>query len=131
MSPWWWWIVKGALDMSTVIYHNPRCSKSRATLELINAEGIEPEIVTYLDTPPSREELDKILQLLGLKPQELLRFGESLAKELCLSPQDERSADAWVDLMLQHPILIERPIVVVDGEVAVIGRPPEKVLTIL
>ncbi len=117
--------------MSTVIYHNPRCSKSRATLGLINAEGIEPEIVTYLDTPPSRAELGKILQLLGLKPQELLRFGEALAKDLSLSPQDERSADDWIDLMLEHPILIERPIVVVDGAVAVIGRPPEKVLTIL
>lgn len=117
--------------MSTIIYHNPRCSKSRATLDLINAEGVEPEIVTYLETPPSRAEFDNILQLLGMKPQELIRFGEPIAKELNLLPQDERSEQDWIDLMLTHPILIERPIVVVDGEVAVIGRPPEKVLAIL
>lgn len=117
--------------MQTTIYHNPRCSKSRATLDLITAEGIAPVIVSYLDTPPSKQELGAILQLLGMQPPELIRFGESLAQELNLSPQDERSDDEWLDLMLEHPILIQRPIVVVDGEAAVIGRPPERVLTIL
>jgi arsenate reductase (glutaredoxin) len=117
--------------METIIYHNPRCSKSRATLELIKGEGVEPVIQTYLDTPPSKSDITKILQLLNRKPQEIMRFGESVAKELGLSPQDDRSEEEWIDLMLQNPILIERPIVVVDGEAAVIGRPPESVLAIL
>ena len=117
--------------MKATIYHNPRCSKSRATLELIKGEGVEPEIQTYLDAPPSKQELIRILQLLNKKPQEIIRFGESVAKELGLAPGDDRSEDEWIDLMLQNPILIERPIVVVDGEAAAIGRPPESVLDIL
>ncbi len=117
--------------METKIYHNPRCSKSRATLELISDAGVEPSIVTYLETPPSREELGDILQLLGVAAPEIIRFGESVAKELGLSPQDERSDVEWIELMLQHPILMQRPIVVVDGSKAIIGRPPENVLTIL
>ncbi len=117
--------------METVIYHNPRCSKSRATLELIKGEGVEPVIHAYLDAPPSKQELTRILQLLGKKPQEIIRFGESVAKELDLSPNDDRSEEEWIDLMLQNPILIERPIVVVDNAAAAIGRPPESVLEIL
>ena len=117
--------------MQTTIYHNPRCSKSRATLELIKGEGVDPEIQVYLDTPPSKQELTKILQLLGKRPQEIIRFGESVAKELGLSPEESRSDEEWIDLIVQNPILMERPIVVVDGEAAVIGRPPESVLTIL
>ncbi len=130
MCLWSLLIVRGAI-MKTTIYHNPRCSKSRATLELIKGEGVEPAIQAYLETPPTKQELVRILQLLGKKPQEIIRFGESVAKELQLSPQDDRGEDEWIDLMLQNPILIERPIVVVDGEAAVIGRPPESVLTIL
>jgi len=117
--------------MQTTIYHNPRCSKSRATLELIKGEGVEPEIQVYLDTPPSQQELGKILQLLAMKPQEIIRFGESVAKELGLTPQDDRSEQEWIDLIVQNPILMQRPIVVVDGEAAAIGRPPESVLAIL
>ncbi len=117
--------------METKIYHNPRCSKSRATLDLISDAGVEPSIVAYLETPPSREELAGIVQLLGVTPAEIIRFGESVAKELGLSPQDERSDAEWIELMLQHPILMQRPIVVVDGSKAIIGRPPEKVLTII
>jgi arsenate reductase len=117
--------------MATIIYHNPRCSKSRATLELIKGEGVEPEIQTYLDTPPSKQQLIEILQLLGKKPQEIIRFGGSVAKELGLSAQDGRSDEEWIDLMLQNPILIERPIVVVDDAAAALGRPPESVLEIL
>jgi arsenate reductase (glutaredoxin) len=117
--------------MKTIIYHNPRCSKSRATLELIEGEGVEPEIQAYLDAPPSKQELSKILQLLNKKPQEIMRFGEAVAKDLGLSPQDDRSENEWIDLMLQHPILIERPIVVVDDAAAALGRPPESVLEIL
>jgi arsenate reductase len=117
--------------METIIYHNPRCSKSRATLELIKGEGVEPEIRTYLDTPPSKEKLARILQLLNKKPQDIIRFGESVAKELGLSSKDDRSEEEWINLMVQNPILIERPIVVVDNEAAAIGRPPESVLEIL
>jgi arsenate reductase len=117
--------------METVIYHNPRCSKSRATLELIKGKGVEPLVQTYLDTPPSKLELSKILQLLNKRPQEIIRFGESVAKELGLSSKDDRSEEEWIELMVQNPILIERPIVVVDGEAAAIGRPPESVLEIL
>ncbi len=117
--------------METTIYHNPRCSKSRATLELITGKGVEPGIVAYLDTPPSREELANILQLLGKSAPEIIRFGESVAKELGLSPKDEHSEDEWIELIVQNPILMQRPIVVVDGEQAVIGRPPENVLDIL
>ena len=117
--------------MDTTIYHNPRCSKSRATLELITGEGVEPSIVTYLETPPSRDELAEILQLLGVEAPEIIRFGESVAKELGLSPQDERTQSEWLELMVTNPILMQRPIVVVGGERAAIGRPPEKVLDIL
>jgi arsenate reductase len=117
--------------MQTIIYHNPRCSKSRATLELIKGEGVDPVIQTYLDTPPSKDELIRIVQLLNKKPQEIIRFGEAIAKELGLSPQDDRSEEEWIELMLQNPILMERPIVVVDDAAAAIGRPPESVLTIL
>lgn len=117
--------------METIIYHNPRCSKSRATLELIKQQGVEPVIQPYLDIPPTKQKLTRILQLLGKKPQEIIRFGESVAKELGLSPQDDRGEEEWIDLMLQHPILIERPIVVVDDAAAALGRPPESVLDIL
>ena len=117
--------------MQTTIYHNPRCSKSRATLELIASEGVEPSIVTYLETPPSQEELADILQLLGVEAPEIIRFGESVAKELGLSPQDERTQSEWLELMVKNPILMQRPIVVVDGSQAIIGRPPENVLSII
>ena len=117
--------------MEATIYHNPRCSKSRATLELITGEGVEPEIVAYLDTPPSREELAGILQLLGKSAPEIIRFGESVAKDLNLSPEDERTDAEWIELIVQHPILMQRPIVVVDDNKAVIGRPPESVLDII
>ncbi len=117
--------------METTIYHNPRCSKSRATLELITNEGVEPSIVTYLETPPSKEELADILQLLGVDAPEIIRFGESVAKELGLSPKDERTQSEWLELMVKNPILMQRPIVVVGGSKAIIGRPPENVLSII
>jgi len=116
--------------MSAVIYHNSRCSKSRATLELLHEKNVETKIINYLDTPPGKEELQRILDLLGKKPQEAMRFKETVAKELKLSPDDDRSVDEWLELMINHPILIERPIVVI-GEKAAIGRPLENVLAIL
>lgn len=115
--------------MSVRIYHNSRCSKSRGTLELLQARGIEPEVVNYLDTPPSVGELKALLRLLGLTPRQLLRTGEAEYAQLGLA--DPTVGDeAILQAMTTHPKLIERPIVVADGKAA-IGRPPEAVLAIL
>ncbi len=110
------------------IYHNPRCSKSRGTLALLEDNGVTPDIIHYLDTPPTRDELVALLAKLGMQPSELVRRGEAI----CKSEYADRdmSEDDWLDAMLTHPVLIERPIVVA-GERAVIGRPPEKVLELL
>jgi len=115
--------------MSVRIYHNSRCSKSRGTLELLQARGIEPEIVNYLDTPPSVDELRSLLRLLGMTPRQLLRTGEAEYKELRLD-DPALGDEALLQSMAAHPKLIERPIVVADGKAA-IGRPPEAVLAIL
>jgi arsenate reductase len=115
--------------MTPTIYHNPRCSKSRATLALLEARGLKPKIVEYLKTPPSAEELEAILRKLGLKPRELLRTSEPLYAELGLKTR-KLDDEALVALMVANPILIERPIVVAGGKAA-IGRPPESVLAIL
>ena len=115
--------------MEVIIYHNPRCSKSRASLALLREKGIEPRIVEYLKTPPSREELEAILARLGMQPRDLMRKKEKIYKELGLDNPD-LSRDQLIDAMLENPILIERPIVVF-GDKAAIGRPPEKVLEIL
>jgi len=114
--------------MSVTIYHNPRCSKSRATLALLHERGIKPEIVEYLQTPPSAEELDRILGMLGRTPQELMRSGEDEYKAH-IAGKDLSRAEA-IALMLAHPKVMERPIVVNGGKAA-IGRPPEAVLDIL
>ena len=115
--------------MSTRILHNPRCSKSRATLQLLQQKGIDPEIVLYLENPPSEGELRDILARLGRRPRELMRKGESEYREQGLS-DPELSDDALVAAMVATPRLIERPIVLHDGKAAV-GRPPESVLDIL
>lgn len=112
-----------------IFFHNPRCSKSRQALELIRTRGIEPEIVEYLKTPPDGEKITQILKALNLPARELLRKGEPLYKELGL--QDPLIPDAvLIEAMAQNPILIERPIALM-GDRAAIGRPPEKVLTLL
>lgn len=111
------------------IYHNPRCGKSRQTLALIEDAGIEPEIIEYLKTPPTAEELDAILKKLKLEPQQLMRKGEAIYKELKLAER-ELSRDEAIAVMLEHPKLIERPIVV-QGRKAVLGRPPENVKELL
>lgn len=116
--------------MKTVIYHNPRCSKSRATLELLSRHGVQPTIIHYLETPPSKTELKRLLKLLRKRPQDIIRFKEAVAKELQLSPEDNRTENTWLTLMIENPILIERPIVVIGGKAA-LGRPPEAVLSIL
>ena len=115
--------------MRTTIYHNPRCSKSRQTLALLEERGIAPRVVDYLKTPPSAAVLKTILKQLGLRPRDLMRKGEPLYAELGLKDRD-LDDDALIALMVANPILIERPIVVSGGKAA-IGRPPESVLGIL
>lgn len=114
---------------TAILYHNPRCSKSRQTLELLRERGVEPEIVEYLKTPPTAAELDRILKLLGREPRELMRTGESEYRELGLDDPDLDRA-AMIQAMVDHPRLIERPILV-TGTRAALGRPPEDVLEIL
>ena len=115
--------------MPVKIYHNPRCSKSRQALQLLKDNNIEPEVVKYLENPPDRKELERILDLLGLEPRELMRRREKEYKELGLD-DPELSRGQLIQAMVEHPRLIERPIVVKDGR-AVVGRPPEKVLELL
>ena len=115
-------------EMPLRIYHNNRCSKSRAAYQLIAERGVAVDIVDYLKTPPSRDELRDLLRKLGMKPAELVRRGEAVFKEHYAGRS--LSDDDWLDALAEHPILIERPIVV-HGERAVLGRPPEKVLELL
>lgn len=115
--------------MTVTIYHNPRCSKSRQTLALLEGKGVRPNVVEYLKTPPSAGELKALLKKLGLKPRDLLRQGEPRYAELGLQDLD-LDEEALIAAMAANPILIERPIVV-NGNKAAIGRPPEKVLAIL
>ena len=111
------------------LYHNPRCSKSRQALELLRDNDVEPDIVEYLETPPSISELDAILEMLAMEPRELMRRKESVYRDLAL---DDESLDrhSLLQAMVEHPILIERPIAVADGRAA-LGRPPEKVLDVV
>ena len=115
--------------MSVRIFHNPRCSKSRATLELLRGRGIEPEITLYLETPPGEEELSHILSLLDREPRELMRTGEAEYREQGLD-NPELSRESLIAAMAATPRLIERPIVLANGKAAV-GRPPESVLEII
>ena len=112
-----------------ILYHNPRCSKSRIALELLEQRGLSPSVIRYLETPPSAAELKQILAKLGISPRQLLRSGEEEYRTLNLA--DPTLTDGQIiDAMVAHPKLIERPILVA-GDVAVIGRPPEKALEIL
>ena len=115
--------------MSVTLYHNPRCSKSRATLALLDEQGIAPEVVEYLKTPPTAEELERILTMLGLEPRQLMRTKEQEYKDRGLDDPD-LSREQLIAAMVATPKLIERPIVIKDGKAA-IGRPPEQVLEIL
>ena len=110
------------------IYHNPRCSKSRQTLALLQERGIDPDIIEYLSSPPSETELDQVLTKLGMEPADLLRKGEDEYKQH-FKGRDLSRAE-MISLMVQYPKVIERPIVVNNGKAAV-GRPPESVLDIL
>lgn len=111
------------------LYHNPRCSKSRAALELLEQRGLTPNIVRYLETPPSIAELEQLVARLGIAPRQLLRTGEDEYKTLNLADPAKTDADI-LNAMATTPKLIERPILIA-GIAAVIGRPPEKVLEIL
>jgi arsenate reductase len=115
--------------MKAKIYHNTRCSKSRGALELLEARGIAPEIVYYLETPPSPAELRELLRMLGIGARGLLRTGEAEYAALGLN-DPSLDDEALIAAMAAHPILIERPVFVHGGR-AVIARPPEKVLEIL
>lgn len=115
--------------MALTIYHNPRCSKSRATLALLEARGLKPKVVKYLETPPSAASLKSILAALGKGPRDIIRKGESAYADLGLKDPGLSDA-ALVKAMTENPVLIERPIVV-NGALAAIGRPPEAVLAIL
>ena len=111
------------------IYHNPRCSKSRQTLDIIRQNGHEPEIILYLENTPSAKDLSDLLAMLGKKPTDILRKTEADYKTH-IAPYDKMSDDALLEVMIRYPKLIERPIVT-KGNRAVIGRPPENVLTLL
>ena len=115
--------------MAVTIYHNPRCSKSRATLKLLEERGIAPEIVEYLKTPPDAATLDELLTKLGLEPRNLMRRKEAPYRKNGLDDEG-LSREALIAAMVADPILIERPIVVSGGKAA-LGRPPEAVLDIL
>lgn len=112
---------------AVTIYHNPRCSKSRDTLALIQGEGIEPQVIEYLETPPTKEELRGLVAKLGIKPEQLVRKGEDAYKQKFAGKA--MNDEQWLDALAKNPVLIERPIVV-KGARAVLGRPPENVLAL-
>ena len=114
--------------MSIKIWHNPRCSKSRQTMEILSEKGVEAEVVKYLETTPSAQEITEVLKKLGISARELMRTKEDEYKELNL--KDENDDAKLIEAMAAHPKLIERPIVIV-GDKAVLGRPPEKVLELI
>ena len=111
----------------TIIWHNPRCSKSRQTLALLEEEGHKPEIRAYLDDAPSKEEIRQVLELLGIEARALMRTGEAIYKDLELAKVDDD--ELLIEAMAANPKLIERPVVIHDGK-AKIGLPPESVLSL-
>ena len=107
------------------IYHNPRCSKSRSALAMLEEKGIAPQVIEYLKTPPTKSELREVLTKLGMKPEEIVRKTEAV---YTTNYEGKKLSDeAWLDALIAHPILVERPIVIA-GSRAIIGRPPERVL---
>lgn len=110
------------------IWHNPKCSKSRQALEIVEQNGCEKEVVKYLEVTPSKDQLKNVLKMLGISPRELMRTKEDLYKELDL--KNETNDEKLIDAMVQNPKLIERPIII-KGNKAVIARPPEKALELL
>lgn len=117
------------MNTSITIYHNPRCSKSREALALLEQQGVEPTVILYLENPPDAAQLEQLLKQLGMQARQLLRDGEAAYRELGLANPD-LSEDALIQAMVEHPILIERPIVV-SARGAALGRPPADVLRVL
>lgn len=115
--------------MTLTIWHNPRCSKSRATLSLLHERGLEPTIIEYLESPPTIEDIRRVLEILKKTPRDVVRKGEDVYKTLGLDSPDISDAEL-IKAMSENPILIERPIVI-NGDKAALGRPPESVLAIL
>lgn len=115
--------------MSVTIYHNPRCSKSRAALALLEEKGVVLDVIEYLKTPPSKAEMKRILKGLGMEPRDLMRKKEAPYKELDLA-DEKLGRDALIAAMVENPVLMERPIVEQNGKYA-LGRPPENVLEVL
>ena len=113
---------------AVTIYHNPRCGKSRGALALLEEKGIHPHIIEYLKTPPTKQELRAMLIKLGMKPEQLVRKGEAIYREKFAGKI--LSDEQWLEALVKNPMLIERPIVV-KGDRAVIGRPPENVMKLL
>ncbi len=111
------------------IFYNPKCSKCRLTMDILNEKGVEATVVEYLETPPDSTELSEVLDLLGIEPRDLMRKHEAPYKENNLDNPD-LTREQLIEAMIENPILIERP-VVIKGNKAIIGRPPEKVLDIL
>ena len=122
------------MPMSVTIYHNPRCSKSRQTLEILKENGVEPSVVEYLETPPNAETLKAILNMLNISAKQLLRTQEDEFKQAGFDKEglknDRYGEDQIIKAMITFPKLIERPIVVSNGK-AIIGRPPSLVLDII
>jgi arsenate reductase (glutaredoxin) len=112
------------------LWHNPRCTKSRQAKELLDERGVDYEERRYLDRPPTAEELDAVLTAMGKEPWEITRMGESVAEELGLKAADKDRA-AWIKVMVENPILIERPILVTDDGRAAVGRPTEAIADLL
>ena len=117
------------IESDVEIYHNPKCSTSRATLQMLRDRGIEPDIIEYLKVPPDRRELELLLEWLGIGVRDLIRKKEPVYKELGLD-DPALDDDVLIDAIVDNPILMERPVVVANGK-ARLGRPPEKVLEIL
>jgi arsenate reductase len=116
--------------LNNIIFHNPRCTKSRETLKIIKDNNLDLKIIEYLKTPPTVEELDYICKKLGVDPKQIIRTKEKLFSELGLSLSSNKPRKEWLKVLSENPKLIERPIVIYDNN-AVIGRPPEKVLEII
>ncbi|MDD3499439.1 arsenate reductase (glutaredoxin) [Sulfurovum sp.] len=113
---------------NVTIWHNPKCSKSRDSFKLLEERGIDAEVIKYLDTPPTKEEIKEVLRMLGIAPRELMRTKEALYKELHLD--EEMDDEKLIEAMVSNPRLIERPVVIKEGK-AVIGRPLEKVVELI
>ncbi|MCB1214514.1 MAG: arsenate reductase (glutaredoxin) [Deltaproteobacteria bacterium] len=114
----------------TKIYHNPRCSKSRQTLALLEEKGEDLEVIEYLKNPPSPQALEKIFKQLNKAPIEMIRVKEERFKEMGLNPKDQKTLHQWAKILSENPVLMERPLVI-KGKKAALGRPPEAVLEIL